>query len=286
MPERFPPLAPVPTRILDAGGGDAGVSTQEGASFVCLVRGLGSGARSNRQVARHIIDVCMPIFQSRQTSMLDDLAELWWKAEHEGARVRPFSSLPIAERAELRARVKQLLASRTADTLGDQAVLEGETKRLLDLPELALRRAHGDLERRAERDRQGWNVAGAAVTAIFAAGSASIAHLGDCRAGYLRSGRYEALTHEHTLPPPSSDVLTRAVGLWREGPERVTVPVEAGDVFLFTTREVAQRFSGEEIAAELRKHRAAAARSLVGAERMQLAGPEAHAVAVEIREPA
>lgn len=279
MPVRLPPVEPVRTRVAGPSADNLGTSAGADATFVCLVRGIGSGARTNTQVGRHIVDVCLPIFTQRATSMLDDLAELWWKGEHEGARVRPFSSLPIAERAELRARAKKLLADRTADTLGDQAVLEGETKRLLDLPEVALRRAHNDLERRAERDRAGWwNVGGATICAIFAAGRASIAHLGDCRAARLRRGLYEVLTEEHTLPAPSTDTLTRAVGLWHDGPERVVLPVERGDLFLFMTRALYRGRSADAIKTALRNHGPDAPASLA----LQGDNREATAVAVEI----
>jgi hypothetical protein len=287
MPERYPPVERVRARAASgAGGSGVGISVGEDASFVCLVRGLVSrdSAKTNRQVGKHIVDLCQPLFDQRATSMLDDLAELWWKSEHEGTRVRPFASLPIGDRAELRARVKRLLAERTADTLGDQAVLEGETQRLLDLPALALRRANADLERRAERDRQGWSVAASAICAIFAAGRASIAHIGDCRAVRMRRGIYDVLTHEHVLPlpEPGHDIVQRAVGHWGEGPERVVVPVERGDVFLFMTRGLFHQVGEDAIKTELRMRGIEAAARLAQQEQLQGTTQELYAVAVEI----
>lgn len=284
MAERVAPVEPVRTRVASAGPGTAAVTSDADAAFVCLVRGMGTGARSNRQVGKHIVDLCQPLFDSRATSMLDDLAALWWKAEHEGARVRPFASLPVVDRAELRARVKRLLEERVADTLGDQAVLEGETNLLLDMPETALRRANADLERRAERDRVGWsNAAGCAMCAVFAAGRASIAHIGDCRAVRLRRGIIDVLTHEHVLPP-ASDIVTRAVGHWGDGPERVVVPATPGDVFLFMTRDIFHLTPAEEIAAALRQARGDAAARLALHDRLP-ATQEIAAVSVEILQP-
>lgn len=275
MPERFPPVERVRTRVLSAGPGTSVVSSDREAAFACVVRGMGTGAgaRSNRQVGKHIVDLCVPLFDQRATSLLDDLAERWWKAEHEGARVRPFASLPVVDRAELRARVKRLLKERTADTLGDQAVLEGETSLLLDLPERALRRANADIERRAERDRQGWGqVAGSAMCAVFAAGCASIAHIGDCRAVRLRRGIYDVLTHEHA---------TSAIGHWGEGPERVVVPIEPSDLFLFMTRDVFHTTPKETIIAALRESGLDAASRLALHDRADTAA----AVSVEILRP-
>lgn len=281
MTEQFPPLEPVRTKVSSAGSGTAATTSDADAAFVTIVRGMGTGARSNRQVGKHILDVCHPLFDQRATSMLDDLAERWWKAEHEGGRVRPFASLPVVDRAELRAPVKRLLKERVADTLGDQAVLEGETSLFLDLPERALRRANADLERRAERDRQGWsNAAGSALCAVFAAGRASIAHIGDCRAVRLRRGIYDVLTHEHVLPP-ASDIVTRAVGHWGEGLERVEVPLTRGDVFLFMTRDVFRVSPEAEIIAALKRSGIEAAPRLAQSDRLP-AGQEVAAVAVEI----
>lgn len=282
MAERFPPLEPVTTRVGYADSGAAGVgrtAVDGDATFVCVVRGLGPGEKSDAQVGRHIVDICMPLFEQRVASMLDDLAETWWKAEHEGARVRPFSSLPIGERADLRARVKRLLEERVADTLGDQAVLEGEAKRLLDLPAIALRRASADLERRAERPA--WtHAAASAICAVFAAGRASIAHIGDCRAVRLRRGIYDVLTHEH-VAANDVDALTRAVGHWGEGPEQVDVPIDAGDVFLFMTRGVHRPLPREVLLEAL--HRGPdAARHVVTQAHARATPRELCAAAVEI----
>ena len=144
--------------------------------------------------------MCLPIFTQRATSMLDDLAELWWKGEHEA---RACAVLEPAHRGARRARARaKKLADRTADTLGDQAVLEGETKRL-DLPEGSPSVARTTISRRrAEAIEQGWwNVGGATICAIFAAG-ARPSPTSATAARRAFAAAYEVLTEEHTLPAP------------------------------------------------------------------------------------
>ncbi len=301
MPERFPPLEPVrargafashagPRRTYD----DQAVifSADGGAAFAAVVHGEAQ-SRSGRYAADLVLDLCVRIFRERTTAMLDDLAEVWWRAEHgagEGARVRPFASLPIGERSELRARVKSLLAERIPSAIGDQAVLEGETKRLLDLPETALRRASNDIERKVERDRPKWaGTSASAAVAIFAAGQASIAHLGDCRAIRVRRGILDVLTHEHTLRDDHHEgrppVLTRAVGLMGDGPEVVTSKLERGDLFLLASKGIHASFSKDDIRAALVQHGVKAAPHLVERGRENFADhslDNVAAVAVEI----
>lgn len=302
MPERFPPLEPVRTR--------AGFARHEGAqhssdnqavsflsdheaAFASVVRGMWH-AHSSRSVAELILDHGVRMFRERTASMLDDLAELWWKSEHVGSRVRPFSSLPIGERAELRARVKRLLLDRVPDALGDQAVLEGETKRLLEIPASALRRADADLERKVERGGREWlGAGGSAMHAIFAARQVSIAHVGDCRAVRMRRGILDQLTREHTLQRDQEEanlpvphdipfVITRVVGDLRgKGVDAVTATLEKGDIFLFMTLGTYEHFAPADLRAALLANGVEAAPLLIDRAR-PTAEQNIAAVAVEI----
>jgi hypothetical protein len=277
MPRAFPPIEPVKVRgaFAQATGplrerDDQAIDLviDQTAAFAAVIRGM-VHPRSGRAAADMVKDIAVRMFRERTSSMLDDLAEHWWKAEHghdSGARIRPFSALPIADRAELRARVKKLLVDRVPDALGDQAVLEAERRRLLDLPQVALRRANGELERRIERDRAWLGSGAAAMCAIFAAGDVSIAHLGDCRALRLRAGRAEVMTREHTLRhdyedagrdaaeanPP--DVITRAIGLRADAPQLVTSAVARGDVYVLMTHGMTEAFETPDIVKELRQY--------------------------------
>lgn len=303
MPEKFPPLPPVRARGAAASHEGARRSVDEQVArflnddttgFVILVKGMAQ-ARSGKAAADVIADHAFRMYRERSASMLDDLAELWWKSEHEGARVRPFSSLPVGERADLRGRVKRLIVERIPDSLGDQAVLEGEPKRLLEMPLTALRRANADLERRVERDRTAWlGVGGPTMHAIFAAGQVAIAHLGDCRALRLRRGILDTLTHEHTVQRvyeetgnPMPDHLAPSTlgrwlgGAWGPGPDVVISTAQSRDLFIFMTRGFYDHFSPAIVKDALSKHGTEAAPRLVA--EGQAAAPEnVAAVAVEI----
>ena len=306
MPERFPPIAPVRARGAFASHEGARrayddqrvvFTADAGAAFAMAIRGM-AHARSGRPAANRVGDLATRIFGERTSSMLDDLAEVWWRAEHgadQGARVRPFASLPIADRPELRARVRKLLDDRVPDALGDQAVLEAETKRLLDLPAAALRRAGGELERMAERDRTWVGTGACAVAAIFAAGQASIAHIGDGRIARLRRGKLERLTREHTLAhlyedkgevPDSAvvrDIVVRVLGMPGDAAQldMLTVPLETRDVFILMTAGFTQTFHDDEIRTALLGHGVEAAPRLV-ADATPRAETNIAAVAVEI----
>lgn len=306
---RVPEIAPVRTRgVFATHQGARRTHDDQAAVFIAdATTAFASVARGwfmrgwshpgpGKPAAELILDAGVRIFRELTKSMLDDLAELWWTAEHEGSRVRPFSSLPIADRAELRARVKRLLADRVADALGDQAVLEGETKRLLEMPALALARAGNDLERRMERDRTGWTGAGGtAMSAIFAAGQISIAHLGDCRAFRLRRVALDVLTKEHTMEreyeeggregdAPTERTrggIVRTVNYPTKGPDRVVAPVEKGDYYVLATKGFVDAFDANAIKRALEEHGVEAARSLVSAG-AKSAPENIAAVAVEI----
>lgn len=303
MPEKYPPIEPVKTRgafASDAGGaaidhGRASYVNDRGAALAFAIYNMHTnGLRTT--AAERTADMLQRLFRERTAALLDDLAEVWWTAEHAGTRVRPFSSLPIADRAELRARVKKLLTERVADALGDQAVLEAEKSRLLDLPARALTRTQGELERAQARD-PAWRGTGAVVDAvIFAAGQASVVHIGDCRTVRLRRGRLESLTREHTLahmfedskhesrPLPEDvpqDVLVRMLGMTASEPDVTTVPLEKGDIFLLATSSLTMETDDAAIAKELRDHGVQAAPRLVAQLRTR-AVRNLCAVAVEI----
>lgn len=293
MAERIPEVAPVRTRGAYATHRGAQRAHDDQAvafladptrAFASVVRGW-IHASPGRRAAELILDTGVRIFRELTASMLDDLAEVWWKAEHEGARVRPFASLPIADRAELRTRVRRLLAERVADALGDQAVLEGETKRLLEMPALALARAGNELERKMERERHGWaGAGGTAISAVFAAGQVSIAHLGDCRAYRLRRAasprspdRFDALTRPHDL---QRDYDAAAV-VSAKGPERLVAPVTQGDLYLFVTKGVVDAFDDAALKRALAANGVEAAQTLVS-EGATRASENVAAVAVEV----
>lgn len=292
MPDPYPPIAPV--RVRAAGATHQGPARDhnedafgffDDASSAIAIVADGTG----RDPAARIVDTCKTIFRGRNATVLDDLAETWWLGEHgvgsPGARVRPFSTLPIAERVELRERVRLVLEHRVPEAMGDVAVLEAEKELLLAIPTRALTRANADLIRLAEKDHRRRGVVGAAAASvIFAAGCASIAHAGDCRVSRVRGASIEALTTEHNLrneyaklPPDQrpelseeeldrlpANVLTRVIGFDDKlDVDTRTVPIEPGDLFLLATDGFWRAFSEMELLATLRSRRTEAAAYLV-----------------------
>jgi serine/threonine protein phosphatase PrpC len=293
MPEPVPPIAPVKIRSAGASHEGRGRTFNEDAFAVfddkttaIAIVADGTGAtRSGRDAADLAVDTCARIYRGRGASVLDDLAETWWKGEH-GAeqagrtRARPYSALPIADRVQLRDRVRFLLEQRVPDTLGDVAVLEEETRSLLEIPRCALERTNAAIHRLAENDQR-WRGHGAeAACAIFAAGRVSIAHVGCCRVSRIRRGAIEALTEEHTLAyehrqgkldmtpeqlaEVPANVVTRVLGLQdRVEPAAHVAPLERGDVFLLATDGLWQAFTPRELVAAVRAHGTGAAAHLV-----------------------
>lgn len=264
---------PGPARDFDYGAtsllvdGDAALAT--------VADGIGTPPFPAR-AAEMVLESCTQLFRGRKSSILDELAETWWLGEHGepreggGTRARrPYATLPIADRVELRERIATLLDSRMAESMGDVAVLEAETSSLLSIPSRALGRAGADIYRRAETDKRWRGTGASAACVLFAAGKASIAHVGSARVSRLRDGTLEPLTEEHSLRnqhrrehPDASEatlaeypdnVLFRVLGLADnvETSQRV-VPVEPGDVFVLTNRGAREVFSPLEIAMTLR----------------------------------
>src|SRR5262245_33404768 len=107
------------------------------AAMVVVADGAG-GWTSGRRAADLVVSTCRDMFEGRSSSILDDLAEAWWRGEHEvegpasvsGARARPYATLPIGDRVQLRERVKEVLSKRLPESMGDVAVLEMELKSL------------------------------------------------------------------------------------------------------------------------------------------------------------
>lgn len=232
------------------------------AALAVVAGSMGPHHLMPRPAAEVTIETCERIFRGRSASILDDLAETWWRAEHgtdasPGApRPRPYATLPIADRAALRDRVTVLLAKRVPDSMGDMAVLEAETKTLLDLPARSLERANRELHRASERDPQHRPFSTSAACAIFVAGQVSIGHAGSCRVYRVRESTIDAITREHylvneydSLPENTRrqmtreevaraypNVVTRAVGLDETiDVDRTIVPTQSGDVFVLTT---------------------------------------------------
>jgi serine/threonine protein phosphatase PrpC len=285
--ERVPPIEPV--RVRAAGATDVGPQREhneddfgffeDATSAIAVVAdGL---SRSDRAASGRVVETCATLFRGRSSTILDELAETWWRGEHGDARVRPFSTLPIRERVELRDRVRLLLDARVPETLGDAAVLEAEVQSLLAIGARALERANAEIHRLAEKQR--WQGLGAtAASVMFAAGRASIAHVGDCRVYRVRGTSIERLTREHTpqddpeelatvepLTPEQLEqlpmnMLTRLLG-WKDKVNVATqsLPLEKRDLFLLATDGLWRGFSDAELAKLLRAHRTDAAAELI-----------------------
>lgn len=236
--------------------------SDESTALAVVAGAMGRHLLPQRTAAELTIDTCVQIFRGRGSTVLDDLAETWWRAEHGsdpsagGTRPRPYSTLPIADRVGLRDRVTLLLSRRVPDSMGDVAVLEAETQALLALPARCLERANRELHRAMEKDPHHRPFSTSTACVIFAAGQASIGHAGSCRVYRVRGARIEALTREHYLVneydslPESTrqqmtreevanaypNVVTRALGLDESlDVDTRVVPVETGDVFVLTT---------------------------------------------------
>lgn len=318
MPDPHPPIVPV--RVRGAGAThegpqrdhneDAFAFFEDATSAIAVVADGMGHARSGDHAAAKIVDACANIFRGRGATVLDELAETWWIGEHgigsPGARVRPFSTLPIAERVELRERVRRLLEHRVPEAMGDVAVLEAERESLLAIPTRVLERANADVHRLVERDRSWAGLGAAGACVLFAAGSASIAHAGDCRVSLVRGASIEALTTEHTLrneldtlpagqrpdlTPEEieqlpSNVITRVIGLDDKVQlDTRTVPLERGDLFLLATDGFWRAFSEMELLTTLRARGSGAAAYLVergSRQRPNHPGDNLTAVVVEI----
>ena len=253
-----------------------------------------------------IVDSCSEMFRGRRSSIRDELAEIWWLGEHGEERAggvrrapRPYSTLPIVDRVELRDRIGALLETRAAESMGDIAVLEAETRSLLAIPERALVRASADLYRRAEGDRRWRGTAAGAVCVLFAAGRASIAHIAGNRVSRIRDGELEALTTEHsmrnhyrkeqpdaseeTLEAYPTNVFTRMLGVSDiVEPESIEVPVETGDLFVLTNHGANELFSAMELLTTIRGRGLAAAEYLVKRASNNDRGLGAEVVVVEV----
>src|SRR5262245_18627931 len=115
-----------------------GFVAEDGAALAVVADGVGEHI-SGRRAADITVETCAELFRGRSTSILDELAEVWWLGEHGddavGTRPRPYSTLPIADRVALRDRVGRILKERNPDSMGDVAVLEAETQSLLAIPQ-------------------------------------------------------------------------------------------------------------------------------------------------------
>jgi len=264
-----------------------GIVEDATAALVVVADGLGA-SQSGRNASDLTVETCLSSFRDRSAAPLDELAEIWWRAEHsEGGRAprRPYTTLPIADRAGLRDRVRLLLEQRVPDALGDVAVLEGEARVVLGIPARALERANAAIFRRAEApdtSRQWRGHGAAAVCVIFAAGQASIAHVGDCRVSLIRRGSIEALTKEHTLvndyanvtpaltltpeqiAEVPTNVITRMIGMMdKVKVDTHVLPIESGDALVLASDGLWRAYSPEEIRAAVRAHGVGAAAELV-----------------------
>jgi len=261
------------------------------AAFGIVARGISQGLSAKR-AADLTLTTARELFEGRASARLDELAEVWWLGEHgedgpNGRRARrPYASLPIADRAELRENVKHLLVSRTPESLGDVAVLEAELGSLLDLPTRALARASAAVYRKSENDARWRGQLASAAAVMLAGGQIGIAHVGDCRVSCIRHGAIEALTREHTLrnalgPDAPDGGITRAIGMSDAiDVDRIVLPVERGDVVLLLTKASWESYPSMELLAAVRARGTDAAAYLV--ERARRSGKSVALVAIEI----
>lgn len=315
MPAPFPPIAQVLTRgasashagpELDDDAQRVAYIEEEGSTFVFVVQGIGA-QRSGRAVADHIAETCLRALGDRRRLLLESLAETWWSAEHgeSASRARVLASLPPDDRIDLAERIDKLLTERTPDAIGDQAVLEAEASRVLELPSRVFHAAHEEVA--FAREQRGFfrNEGASAMCALFAAGKIAIAHIGDCRLFRLRDGTLESLTRPHTLRNAYLDAMSETLGpeqieqlprvvvrqLGGDGDDRmttidvVTAELERGDVYLFLTRGLADSFDEDTFRAALLERGTEAALHLVerGSEAFEgHTGANVAAVAVEV----
>jgi protein phosphatase len=266
-----------------------GVYDDATAAFAVLARGLAFDARA----AHLAVETCERVFRGRQTAILDTLAEIWWRGEHQAdappadapravrlaGRPPPYAALPIADRAAVRDRVRLLLERRIADSMGDAAVLRAEQDTIFALPERALERVHAEVMRRSET-KPDWSRAGVSAAAVvFTGGHASIAHVGDCGVARVRAGSLEPLTQPHDLVSVArhagtatpddlarlpAGVIVRVIGMptYFEVDAR-RVAVETGDVFVLGGPGFWSATPPDEIARAIAERGTAAAAYLV-----------------------
>jgi hypothetical protein len=228
MPDAFPSPPRIDVRGTACGAGEdvARFRSAPETAFAVVARG-------GRRAVDLTIATCTQLFESRTSARLDDLAERWWLGEHgedgpKGRRARrPYASLPLADRVELREHVKRVLDARIPESLGDVAVLEAELASLLDLPARALGRAGAAIYRKAETDSRWREELASAACAVVAGGKIGLAHVGDCRVSRVRAGSVEALTQEHVRVLGASDVADI---------EHSVLSAARGDVFFLLTR--------------------------------------------------
>jgi serine/threonine protein phosphatase PrpC len=307
----FPPIENVRVRAVtatDAGGGrrtndDAHAFVDDGRAALAVIAHGVAPARSGRRAADLAVETCVEMFRGRTTTVLDDLAETWWKGEHGdgkgAARPRPYTALPIADRAALRERVSLLLSTRTPDSMGDVAVLEAETRSVLAIPERAFERVSTAITRRADERWASWEgLFAVAAAVIFVAGRAAIAHVGDCAVYRLHAGALELLTVPHTMrdelrrarPDATSGeiqavppgLLSRGLGLGGKLViETRDLPLETGDRYLVLGSGLAKAFTEKELGRALERRGVEAATDLVRGDAGDRPG-NLTAIAVEI----
>jgi hypothetical protein len=305
----FPPIANVRVRAsasTDAGpgaGDDAHAFVDDGHAALAVIAHGVAPARSGRRAANLAVETCVEMFRGRTTTVLDDLAETWWKGEHgEGkgaARPRPYTALPIADRAALRERVGLLLSTRTPVSMGDVAVLEAETRSVLAIPVRAFERVSAAITRRADERWANWEgLFAVAAAVIFVAGRAAIAHVGDCAVYRLHAGALELLTIPHTMRdelrrarpdatpgeiqavPPG--LLLRGLGLGGKLViESHDLALETGDRYLVLSSGLAKACTEKDLARRLERRGVEAASDLVQGDAGDRPGNRT-AIAVEI----
>lgn len=294
----FPPLTPL--KVRGDGASDAGPARRvnedaygffEDGSAALAVVSDGMGGGNSSFASGLVVKIARDLFTSRTDGILDDLAEIWWRAEHEPEaskhskdkhRTVPYSALPIADRVATRHHVERLMRSRAPETQGDLSVLSAERRLFLGIPERALGQANDRLLRLAETQAPMRDVEASGAIAFFADGQVSIAHVGSCRILRVRGSIVTPLTQEHTVyqdaknnPATPADVLevaraeygdviSRAIG---RSPvldaSSATHSASPGDVFVLMTAGAWKLFSLREIADEIIRHGVSAAIHLV-----------------------
>jgi hypothetical protein len=273
-------------RVKSAGVGEleALVLEEPSATLAVIARGI-APARSGKRGTELMLDACREMFRGRASTVLDGLAEVWWKAEHEGsgggaARPRPFVALPIADRAALRDRVALVLRTRAAESMGDVAILEAEAQSILRIPERAFERVWATIAKWADERRANWeNTLVTATAMLFAGDRVAVAHVGNGSVHRLRGADFEALTVPHTLrgqllrdrPDASSSeieagagVLVRGIGMGGHvAIDGQILPLERGDRYLLLGPGLADALPESELARSLRLRGVGAADDVV-----------------------
>jgi protein phosphatase len=146
----------------------------------------------------------------------------------------------------------------------------------LEMLDLALWEANRSVHRVASENPSLAGMGATAVAALVCDGTATICHVGDCRAYLFRAGSVRALTQDQTLARrmvelgtlterqarthPSAGQVTQALGRQYDiEPSRLTLALAAGDALVLACDGLHAHLDESAVAAVLGRHAAAAA---------------------------